>query len=285
MTDQQTLAPVASDEVVPTEAVKATAPEAVDSTQGQEHQPAEEQTPEDAQADADAKAEEQKSKSADRRERRKAEQERLRTSEADAVKRATDAEAALEAAKIAAQNLPRPKQADYPDFDEYQAALSAFKMTQAFDDREMQRLEAQAKAHFAEVDQVKAQKGQEAAQSWTAQVAEARDKYSDFEAVALSDSNIITSGMADVILQTDVAADITYFLGQNPQIGAEIAKLDTINMARAIGRLEAQVSAPKPKTATDAPAPIAPIRGKATATKSPENMSMSEYKAYRAGKS
>lgn len=278
MTDEQNLAPEASDEVVPTGGEKAPAPEAVESTEGQDNtQPAE-----DDAADTDAEAEERKSKSAERRERRKAEQTRLRESEAAAVKRAREAEQALAAAKEAAKKLPKPKQADYSDFDEYQAALSAFKMTQTIDDREMHRLETEAKAHFAEVEQVKAQQKHEAAQSWLAQVDEARTKYPDFDAVALGDAPVINQQMADILLQTDVAAEITYFLGKNRQVGADISQLDPINMAMAIGRLEAQVTAPKPKTATDAPAPISPIRGKATAKKPPAEMSMAEYKAARA---
>lgn len=285
MTDEQTLAPEASDEVVPIEAVTAEAPEAVESTGQEVTQPAEEQTPEEAKAKSDAEAEEQKSKSAERRERRKAKEAELRESEAAARKAAADADAKLEAFKEAAKSLPKPQQSDFTDFDEYQAALSAFNVTKVIDDREMQRLQAEAKSHYDQADAVKAQKLQEDAQSWATQAAEARQRYADFDAVAFNDAVPISQEMAGLIVQSDVAADVTYYLGKNPTVAADIASLDAFSMARAIGRLEATVTAPKPKTATDAPAPIAPIKGRATAAKDPAKMTMAEYKAAReAGK-
>jgi len=284
MTDEQTLAPEASDEVVPTEVEQTEAPEAVDSTEGQDDsQPAEDETPEDAKAKADAEAEEQKSRSAERRERRKAKEAELRESESAARKAAEDAEARYEALKEAAQSLPKPKQSDFPDFDEYQAALSAFNVTQVYDSREMRKLETEAKSYYAQVDQVKVQKQQEDAQNWAAQAAEARTRYADFDAVAFSDQVTITQDMAGLIVQSDVAADVSYYLGKNPKIASDISTLDPISMARAIGRLEAQVTAPKPKTTTDTPPPVNPVKGKATATKDPGDMNPAEYRKWREG--
>lgn len=281
MTDEQNLAPEASEEVVQTEAEQVTAPEAVESTQGQdESQPAED----DAEGQSDAETEETKSKSAERRERRKQEMERLRTSEAEAVKVAQEAKQALERAREAAKNLPKPKQADYETYDDYAAALSAYSYASMLDSRELQRLEASAQAHFEQINTIKQQKQQEDAQHWAAQVADAKAKYADFEQVALYDAPI-TQPMAEVIVGSDVAAEISYFLGKNPSIANSIAGLNPVEMGRAIGRLEAQVTAPKPKTATDAPQPITPVRGKATASKDPAQMTMAEYQAARkAGK-
>ena len=277
MSDDQTLALEAS-EVVPTEVEQTEAPEAVESTEGQdETQPAEV----DAEAKAEAEAEEKKSKSAERRERRKQELERLRSSESEARARAEEAQRQLQAAQHAAKSLPKPKQADFQDFDEYQAALSAFQVANVIDSREVQRLEASAKAHFDQVDEIKQQQRQEDAQNWAAQVEEGREKYPDFEAVALSENIPINQAMAEMIVSSDVAADVTYFLGKNPELSRQISGFDQISMARAIGKIEAQVSAPKPKTTSTAPEPINPIKGKATAAKDPAKMSMAEYEAAR----
>lgn len=283
MTDSQTPAPEAGDEVVQTEAEQVTASEATESTKGQaDSQPATEETAEEAQAKADAEAEEKRSKSAERRERRKAKEAELRDSEAAARKAAEEARAKLDAARKAMKSLPKPKQSDFQDFDEYTAALSAYQTAQIIDSREVQRLENEAKAHFDQVETVKRQKQQEAAENWQAQIVEGREKYADFDTVVLSDSLPISQQMADMIAVSDVAADVSYFLGKNPQMVRDIAGLDPVSMARAIGRLEAQVTAPKPKTATEAPEPIAPVRGKATAAKDPRKMSYDEYRAARA---
>lgn len=286
MTDSQTPAPEAGDEVVQTEAEQVAAPEAAESTKGQDDsQPATGDADDEANAGSDAEAEEKRSKSAERRERRRAKEAELRESEAAARKAEADARARLEAAQEAMKSLPKPKQSDFQDFDEYQAALAAYQTAQIIDRREVQRLENEAKSHFEQVESVKQQKQQEAAQNWQAQIVEGREKYPDFDTVVLTDSLPVTQQMADLIAVSDVAADVSYFLGKNPQMVREIAGLDPVSMARAIGRLEAQVTAPKPKTATEAPEPIAPVRGKATASKDPTKMSMDEYRAARkAGK-
>jgi hypothetical protein len=54
-----------------------------------------------------------------------------------------------------------------------------------------------------------------------------------------------------------------------------------VEAARAIGRIEATLNAPKPRTETQTPAPIAPVRGSARATPAPDAMSYEEYRAAR----
>ena len=72
-----------------------------------------------------------------------------------------------------------------------------------------------------------------------------------------------------------------YHLGQNRALAAQIAKLPLAEAARAIGRIEASLQAPKPRTETQAPNPIAPVRGSVGATRDPAKMSFAEFKAFR----
>ena len=268
MTDDQTPALEAGDEVV-AEAVEVEA-----QTEGQdESQPAE--------VDADEADAAEKSKSAERRERRKAAQEALKASEAEANERARAAQEQLERVRKAAQGLKRPTQADYPDYEEYQAALGAWANVTALDQRELQRLEAEAQREQAAVEAVKQRKQAEVAQNWEAQMADARVKYPDFDAVALNDSVPITPEIAQFIADSDVGTDIAYAIGKDHSIATKMHGLSPVEMARAFGRLEAQLSAPKPKTTSTAPEPINPVRGKATVTRDPEKMSIAEYKAWR----
>ena len=268
MNDDQELAPEGVGDEVVVEA------EQVETDEGQDEiQPAEEQ-----QDDAES---EEKSKSAERRERRKQALERIKAEGEDAAQRARESEARLDAMRNAVKELPKPKQADFKDYDEYTAALSAFHSVQAMDTREMRRLEAEAKQHFESVEAVKKQQTQEDAQNWVSQMEEARGRYTDFDAVALSEDNVISRAMAAQIVQSDHAADIAYHLGKNPDLGKQMATMTEVQMARAIGRLEAQISAPKPKTVTTAPDPIAPLRGKATASKDPDKMTPAEYRDWR----
>lgn len=273
MTDEQNPAPSeAGVEVVQPEAVEVEAAEAPESTEGQVETPP---------AEAEEAEEKQKSESAKRRERRKAVNDDLRASEARARQERDEAEARLKAAREAAQSIPKPKESDYQTLDDYQAALSAFQVAQIIDGREVQRLEQEAKSHFEQIEVVQRQKAQEDAQHWATQVQEGRQKYSDFDAVAGGEHVRITTDMSREIVQSDHAADIAYFLGKNPDIAAGIAEIsDPVSLARAVTRLEARVTAPKPKTVTDAPEPIAAVKGKAAPTKSPGDMSPAEYREW-----
>lgn len=274
MTDEQTPAPEAGDEVVADEAV--TYPKPGEDDEGQvETQPAE------GEEKSDPEDEEKKSKSQERRERRKAEQDRLRTEAIEADRRAREAEDRLKRHQEAARNLPKPKQADFPDYEEYQAALSAYHSIVAQDRRELQTLEEAARAEAEQAQRVQQQQKSEAAQNWAAQREEAVQRYSDFD-VTVSNPNLpISAPLAEMIQGSDVAADVAYHLGKNPDIARDLSGLDPVSMARAFGRLEAQVSAPKPKPVSTAPAPITPVRPKATPVKDPEKMSPSEYRAWR----
>lgn len=111
----------------------------------------------------------------------------------------------------------------------------------------------------------------------------ARDRFKDYDAVTRSQEVMITPQMLEVITDSEHGPDIAYHLGKNPAEAARIAALPPVRLARELGRIEAQVSAPRalPK---QPPAPITPVSGIAAGgTKAPEAMSMNEYAAWRKG--
>lgn len=271
MTDEQTPTLEDGDEVV-AEAITADAPQVDDNGQEQD-QPAE--------VDAEQAEAEDKTKSAERRERRKAAQEALRTSEAEANARANDAQSKIDRMRQAAQQLKKPTHDQYADYEDYQAALAAHHGLIATDSRDLQRLEDEAAQNAQQLKNISQQKQQEAAQNWASQVEEASAKYPDFQKVALSESVPITPEIARFIADSDNGADIAYEMGKNHALATAMHGLSEVELARAFGRLEAQLSAPKPKTTSTAPAPINPVRGKATASKDPASMSAAEFKAWR----
>lgn len=124
-----------------------------------------------------------------------------------------------------------------------------------------------------------------AAEAYQARVDVAVQKFPDYHAVTGNPGLHITPAMAEVILDSDLGPDIAYHLGKNPSEAVKIARLNPASQAAALGRLEAQISAPKP-TKKPAPAPVEPVGGKSTAAavKDPAKMSMSEYIAWRGGK-
>ena len=111
-------------------------------------------------------------------------------------------------------------------------------------------------------------------------VTQGKEKYSDFEQVALNNALPLTQEMAEVIGESDVAADMFYHLGKNPVELERISLLDPIHMAREIGRLEVSLNKPKPRT-TQAPPPIKPLDDASSQPVDVSKMSMDEYAQYR----
>lgn len=114
-----------------------------------------------------------------------------------------------------------------------------------------------------------------------------REKYKDFNALVLNEKLTISQDMTEVILLSDVAEDLMYYFGSNPDESARLAKESPLKAAREIGKIEAKLLAPKPappeikKKTTNAPAPIVPIRTTGVVDRDPSQMSAKEYRAWR----
>lgn len=282
MTDDQTPAPEAGDEVVQSEAEQAAASEATESTEGQvDDQPAEENG-EGQEPKPDA---EEKSKSQQRRERRKAELERLRTEKAEFEEKYNRSQERLKRYQEAAQSSQPPKEGDFQSYDEYQAALAAFHSMKALDGRQRQETESEASEYQRQIEEREQARKTELAQSWADQMAEARQRYTDFDQVVGDQSLPITDVGAEIIASSDHGADVAYYLGSNRAEAAAIAKMNPLDQARALGSIEARLSTPKPNKTSSTPEPINPVKGKGSASKDVSKMSFAEYKAAReAGK-
>ena len=281
MSDEVQAAEEAAPEIVQSEVEQAEAAEAPKSTQGQDDdQPAEDD------ADQAETEDEEVSKSKQRRERRKAEVQRLREAEQQAKREAEEAQKRLKAIQDAAQSQQPPKETDFADYNDYLIAAAAFQASAQLDQREIKSLEREAEARRQAAEQAAQQTQREQVEGWNAQIEEARGRYKDFDQVALSDNLPITSQMARVIASSDKGADVAYYLGTHKQEAAQIAQMsDPLDMARALGAIEARVSLPQPRTNTQAPDPVTPVKPKSSALKDPSKMTMAEYiEARRTGK-
>ena len=114
-----------------------------------------------------------------------------------------------------------------------------------------------------------------------------RVEHPDYDAVTRNPSLPITKAMAEEIADAENPPALAYYLGQNPNEAAAIAQMPERAMSRAIGRIEAQLSAlpaspqiprqPEPKTVTRAPAPVTTLSGAPAVKKTYDGMSMKEY--------
>lgn len=266
MDDQSALAPEAGPEVV--------ADEALD-IEGQ----AEGQT---APPEPEGEDGEKKTAASQRREREKAQKERLRTERDQALAEAKAAQERRDRILTAGKAEKPPTESEYQDPLEYVAAKAVWAAGQQMNQREAREIgeaEEAAKARAAVLDKAEQDLIN---QAWVGHVSEAKARYADFDAVALAPDVPVTPAMARLIQTSDVGADVLYHLGQNRALAAEIAALQPYEAARAIGRLEATITTPRPRTSTNAPAPISPVKGGAPVGKDPAKMSLAEFSAWRA---
>lgn len=275
MTDEEQVAQEATPEVVQPEAEEVTAAEAPESTEGQEQDPPAEVPEQDPEA-------EEKTASQKRRERRKAHEAQLRERAEKAEAKQKDAEARLARFEEAKNSNTPPSEADFQDYNEYLMASAAWQAGQQFDQRARSDVEREAEAARAEMQEVQRQRQEAARENWVAQTEEARKRYSDFDAVVSAPDVPITETMAQMIAGLDSAADVAYHLGTNKAEAAQIAQMPPIEQAMAIGRLEASISRPTPRTQSQAPSPVNPVKAKASAEKSWEDMTADEFAKWRA---
>lgn len=223
---------------------------------------------------------EEKSESAKRRERERAYRARLQTEAAEAKAEAKQAEARRQAILDAAKQEAPPKEADFPDPIEYAAAKAIWGAEQRLTEREAKNAGEAVKAAEGRAEEISKKERAILEQSWAVARDEAKSRYADFETVALRGWEP-SPVMTDLILTSDVGPDVAYHLGQNHALAAQIAAMNPVEAARAIGRIEAGIVQPKPRTETKAPDPISPVRGSAGAARDPEKMSYRDFVKFR----
>lgn len=173
-----------------------------------------------------------------------------------------------------AEGKPTPDK--FETYEEFLEALSDYKVEQRA--KQFEQAENQRKAN----EQQKAQ-----LDTFQERLSEARSRYTDFDEVVGAQIPI-SQAMQQTILESDKGADLAYWLGSNPEESARIAKLSPFAAAKELGKIEARFEAkPEPKKqapVSKAPPPITPLASQSPAgsTKSPDEMTLAEYEAWRA---
>lgn len=111
-----------------------------------------------------------------------------------------------------------------------------------------------------------------------------RERIPDFDQALTNIRNVnIHDAAARVVVESDKAAEITYWLGKNVNEAQRIASLDPVRQVAEIARLEARLeAAPQVRKHSTAPPPPTTIAGaSAPVAKDPANMTMAEYAAWR----
>jgi hypothetical protein len=83
-------------------------------------------------------------------------------------------------------------------------------------------------------------------QQWRRAAAPRRERYPDFDAVALAPEVPISLDMVRLMAYSPYAADIAYYLGKHRDEAERIAAMGFLDAAAAIQRIERKVAAPEP---------------------------------------
>jgi hypothetical protein len=208
----------------------------------------------------------------ERNRRREAEERAAKSDE-----RIAQLAAALEAAtkKPEPKPLDRPSREQFTDPDAYDEALVEYASQKAAE-------KAIAEERQRAAQETKARQQEKTASDFRSQIETFKADHPDFDEVFTEDLPI-SPAMTDAIVSSDNAAQISYWLGQNPDEAKRINDLPPVKAIYEIGRIAAQLAAPPPvQRSAPKPAPIKPV-GQRTGTgaKDPAEMSTEEYAAYR----
>lgn len=95
------------------------------------------------------------------------------------------------------------------------------------------------------------------------------------EAGPLIDKSGLPTALGQVVLEADAPHAVLHYLGNNPDIAAELADLSPTQMARKMARIEADLSA-KPKTSA-APTPLKPVKPAAVTNELSSDLPVDEW--------
>lgn len=190
-------------------------------------------------------------------------------------------EQALAVRQQEAQPAPEPvKPVSAPTIDQFDTheewyrALARYEADQMR--REWETSQKQAEAQRAKTEQQTA---------FQKRAEEFRLAHPDFDDVVFTDETPISEVMAEAIAISEKGPQVAYHLGLNRDEARRIFDLSLRNPVAAgleIGRLEARLSLPQPRTTTKAPPPIQPLSaGGGTLSPDPDKMTTDEWLKWR----
>ncbi len=205
--------------------------------------------------------------------------------EGESAQDATSASASEPAPSDDAKSA-KPNQEDFDTYDEYQEAMVRWnvkeEVSQSLKKREAKQRERIARDQ-AQHDQKKV------VDEHKARIDVFKKAHADFDAVIDKGKNLpLTRPMQDAVVNSESGPALMYHLCQHPEECDRIAAMHPMMAVKEMGKLEARIEAASTGPAssadslTQAPRPIKPVGGGATASTMPlDQMSYRDYKRIR----
>ncbi|NIE67469.1 hypothetical protein [Burkholderia sp. Ax-1719] len=180
---------------------------------------------------------------------------------------------------------PKPQRAQFVSDEDYQEALTDWKVDQKL--AEQQQAEQQARADAAQ---------QQLSDNYAKRLAIAKAEIPDFDEVVGKSEINLPDHLYVAIVESDIGPRLAYYLSQNPDEAALLKGMTPTAALRTLGKLEDRLAAEKKPAAANtepaakkkepevskAPAPIEPLKDASTPVEKPTSqMTYQEYKAHR----
>lgn len=165
----------------------------------------------------------------------------------DALRRAERAEARVKALEVAP-----PVRENFATDDDFTAAVAKTVVK----DLRREEFADEAKDAHAEADAA-------VVENWQVQREEASARLPDFdEVINAVPADVFSAPVAQAILSSDMAADVAYVLAKDLPRARRFAASTPLEQGREIGRIEAELSGPKPRKISSAPPPVDTVGSK-----------------------
>lgn len=185
---------------------------------------------------------------------------------------------ALETSAPAVQPSDRPSRLNFSTEEQYLEALTDWKTDKRIAEREKQQREARLAAEVQEVEA-----------HYMKTVANAKERYSDFNEVVSKAAHIaVQDSVVAAIKDSDIGGDITYYLAKHSDEAKKLLAMTPVKAVKYIDRLERDLlglddddvvpEKAKPEAKRKAPEPITPVRGTSVIPNTPAK----DYEEYRA---
>lgn len=182
------------------------------------------------------------------------------------------------------QTPPMPKESDFAnDYFAFQTALNLWHAERAAE-RVASQIFQQQQQQRSMSERQSARR--EAVEQFRERAEEVRERVPDYDKVVQAAKiEIRSDDVMDLIRESDKGPMIAYHLAQKPERIHELNSMSLVEAAKFIGRLEARLSPPTPKTKTQAPPPVNPPKGGAAPAKNfrdlAEKDDITEYVRHR----
>jgi hypothetical protein len=179
--------------------------------------------------------------------------------------------------------VKEPLQDDFEDYEDYQKAHTQWNVKETIRENDVSKWKESEK-------QTSEHKAQERQADFEERADTFKETTEDFEKVAKSPEMLRfysdVPHIAEIVEGNEKGPEIAYYLGNNPNVAFDLARLSPLEAAVEVGKLEAKISKePKPRAVSQAPTPISPTGGggQGGKEKAPNEMSDAEFATWRRG--